>query len=133
MRVENRIAVLPSAAGWRDADAVALAEVFRNDVLVARGTAPAGGPLPPDAEGIRVDGVDVLVSSIRRTTGDDPVAGTEVRLVAMSDTGATARVTGGFTEATTVDLLGRPLSTAPAAHGFDLALGPWEIRTVVLG
>jgi alpha-mannosidase len=58
--------------------------------------------------------------------------GTEVRLVAMSDEGATAHVTGAFTEATTVDLLGRPLSTTPAAAGLELALGPWEIRTVVL-
>jgi alpha-mannosidase len=50
----------------------------------------------------------------------------------MSDTGSTARVTGAFTEATTVDLLGRPLSSTPAADGLELALGPWEIRTVVV-
>ena len=50
----------------------------------------------------------------------------------MSDTGSTARVTGAFTEATTVDLLGRPLSATPAAGGLELALGPWEIRTIVV-
>ncbi len=132
VRVESRIAVLPGAAGWRGAGAVALAEVFRNDVLVTRGTAPAAGHLPPDAAGTGVEGADVLVPSIRRTAGDDPVAGTEVRLVAMSDTGATARLTGAFTGATTVDLLGRPLSATPAAGVLDLDLGPWEIRTVVL-
>ncbi|MFF2521416.1 glycoside hydrolase family 38 N-terminal domain-containing protein [Streptomyces liangshanensis] len=132
MRIENRFAVLPPAAGWQEADAVALAERFRNDVLVTRGTAPAGDPLPADATGIRVDGTGVSVSAVRRVTTEDGGAGTEVRLVAMSDTGADARLTGPFTEATTVDLLGRPLSTTPAADGLDLALGPWEIRTVVV-
>lgn len=132
VRVENRLAVLPSATGWQGANAVALAEDFRNDVLVARGTAPAGDQLPPDTAGVRVDGADVFVSSIRRVTDDERGAGTEVRLAAMSDTGSTARVTGAFTEATTVDLLGRPLSTQPVADGLELALGPWEIRTVVV-
>ncbi|WP_405591130.1 alpha-mannosidase [Streptomyces sp. NBC_01190] len=132
IRIENRFAVLPSAAGWQGANAVALAELFRNDVLVTRGTAAAGGPLPPDTAGVRVDGADVFVSTVRRVTTGDDGPGTEVRLVAMSDTGATAHVTGAFTEATTVDLLGRPLSTASAAGGLRLALGPWEIRTVVL-
>jgi len=147
MRIENRFAVLPSATGWQEANAVALAELFRNDVLVARGTGPAGGQLPPDAAGVGVDGADVYVSTVRRVPAEDAgageggaggagsvasAAGTEVRLVAMSDTGATARVTGAFTEATTVDLLGRPLSTTPAADGLELALDPWEIRTVVL-
>ncbi|MET9480212.1 alpha-mannosidase [Streptomyces sp. NPDC006638] len=132
LRVENRFAVLPPAAGWQQADAVALADLFRNDVLVTRGTAPAGDRLPPDATGLRVDGRDVSVSAVRRVTTEDGGTGTEVRLIAMSDTGAGARVTGAFTEATTVDLLGRPLSTTPAADGLDLALGPWEIRTVVV-
>ncbi|MFD4627393.1 glycosyl hydrolase-related protein [Streptomyces sp. NPDC058475] len=132
VRIENRFAVVPSATGWQGADAVALAEEFRNDVLVGRGTAPAAGQLPPDAAGVRVDGADILVSSVRRVAADERGAGIELRLAAMSDTGATARVTGAFTEATTVDLLGRPLSTTPVADGLELALGPWEIRTVVV-
>ncbi|QXE32985.1 alpha-mannosidase [Streptomyces sp. GMY02] len=132
VRVENRFAVVPSATGWQGANAVALAEDFRNDVLVVRGTAPAGAQLPPDTAGVRVEGADIFVSSIRRVTDDERGAGTEVRLAAMSDTGSTARVTGAFTEATTVDLLGRPLSTTPVADGLELALGPWEIRTVVV-
>jgi alpha-mannosidase len=40
-------------------------------------------------------------------------------------------VTGPFTEATTVDLLGRPISPEQVRDGLELALGPWEIRTVV--
>jgi alpha-mannosidase len=130
VRVENRFAVVPCAAGWQAASAVALAEEFRNDVLVTRGAAPAGGQLPPDARGIQVDGQDVHVSSIRRVTEDGGGAGTEVRLTAMSGTGSAVRLSGAFTEATTVDLLGRRLSSTPVADGLELALGPWEIRTV---
>ncbi|MFE9811475.1 alpha-mannosidase [Streptomyces sp. NPDC005548] len=132
MRIENRFAVVPSATGWRGAHAVALAEEFRNDVLVTRGTALAAGQLPPDAAGLRVDGQDVLVSSVRRVTDDVTAAGIEVRLAAMRDTASTVRVTGAFSEATTVDLLGRPISRAQAANELELALGPWEIRTVVV-
>lgn len=132
MRVENRFAVVPSATGWRGANAVALAEEFRNDVLVTRGTAPAGGQLPPDTAGLHVDGQDVLVSGIRRVTDDESGDGTEVRLAAMNDSASTVRVTGTFSEATTVDLLGRPISRTQAPDELELALGPWEIRTVVL-
>jgi alpha-mannosidase len=41
-------------------------------------------------------------------------------------------MTGPFTQATTVDLLGRPLSETPVRDGLQLTLGPWEIRTVVV-
>lgn len=136
VRVANRFAVVPSATGWQGAHAVALAEDFRNDVLVARGTAPAAGQLPPDTAGLRVEGPDLFVSTVRRVEDAERGAGTEVRLVAMSDTGSTARVTGAFAQATTVDLLGRTLSATPVAdgirQGLELALGPWEIRTVVV-
>ncbi|WP_234535037.1 alpha-mannosidase [Streptomyces shenzhenensis] len=132
MRIENRFAVLPWAAGWQGAGAVALAEEFRNDVLVTRGTAPGGGPLPPDAAGVRVDGRDVHVSGIRRVGDPEHGPGTEVRLTAMRGTATAVRVTGAFTEATTVDLLGRPLAPEPVRDGLELVLGPWEIRTVVL-
>ncbi|MBY8879970.1 alpha-mannosidase [Actinacidiphila acidipaludis] len=133
LRIENRLAVLPSALGWQQAGAVAAAELFRNDVLVARGTAPAGGALPRDTAGIAVEGADVFVSAIRTVTAADGADGTEVRLVAMSDTGAEARVSGVFTEAATVDLLGRVLSGPAAAPGaLELRLAPWEIRTILL-
>ncbi|MFG2954580.1 alpha-mannosidase [Streptomyces sp. NPDC048291] len=132
MRIGNRFAVLPWASGWQGANAVALAEEFRGDALVTRGTAPSGGPLPPDASGVQVDGRDVHVSSIRRITDPEHGPGTELRLAAMRDTATTVRVTGAFTEATTVDLLGRPLAPEPVRDGLELGLGPWEIRTVVL-
>ncbi|MFI6541879.1 alpha-mannosidase [Streptomyces prunicolor] len=133
MRIENRFAVVPSAAGWQGANAVALAEEFRNDVLVTRGTAPAGGQLPPDTTGLLVDGEDVLVSAVRRVTDDEHGPGTEVRLTAMSDRAATTvRVTGSFSEAATVDLLGRTISRTHVQDALELELGPWEIHSVVL-
>ncbi|MDV7216221.1 glycoside hydrolase family 38 N-terminal domain-containing protein [Streptomyces prunicolor] len=133
MRIENRFAVVPSAAGWQGANAVALAEEFRNDVLVTRGTAPAGRQLPPDTAGLRVDGEDVLVSAVRRVTDDEHGSGTEVRLTAMSDRAATTvRVTGSFSEAATVDLLGRTISRTQVQDALELLLGPWEIHSVVL-
>ena len=53
-------------------------------------------------------------------------------LAAMSDEPVSAVVTGVFVRATTVDLLGRPLADTTCAGRLELALGPWEIRTVVL-
>ncbi|MDT0386109.1 glycoside hydrolase family 38 N-terminal domain-containing protein [Streptomyces dubilierae] len=133
MRIEHRFAVVPSAAGWQGAHAVGLADEFRNEVLVARGSGPAGGQLPPAATGIQVDGEDIHVSCVRRVADDTLGAGTEIRLTCMRDTASVARLTGAFTEATTVDLLGRVLAPVPVARdGLELSLGPWEIRTLVL-
>ncbi|WP_329348053.1 alpha-mannosidase [Streptomyces sp. NBC_01261] len=132
MRIENRFAVVPSAAGWQGAKAVTLAEEFRNDVLVTRGTASAGSQLPSDTAGLSVDGKDVLVSAVRRVTDGEHGSGTEVRLTALRDTASTVRVAGTFTEAATVDLLGRTISRTRVQDELELALGPWEIRTVML-
>ncbi|WP_053847120.1 glycoside hydrolase family 38 C-terminal domain-containing protein [Streptomyces sp. NRRL B-24085] len=132
MRIEHRFAVVPSAAGWQEARAVALAEEFRNEVLVTRGTGPGHGQLPPAVAGIRVDGEDVHVSCVRRVVDDTLGTGTEIRLTALRDTASTARLTGAFTEATTVDLLGRALARVPVHDELELSLGPWEIRTLVL-
>jgi alpha-mannosidase len=123
---------VPCAAGRRGADAVALAEEFRNDVLVVRGTAPGAGPLPEDTTGLRVEGRDVQVSAVRRVKDEAGGTGTEIRLVAMSDAATPVRVTGPFTRATAVDLLGRPLAPMPVRDGLAFTLDPWEIRTVVL-
>ncbi|WP_220214734.1 glycosyl hydrolase-related protein, partial [Streptomyces shenzhenensis] len=84
------------------------------------------------AAGVRVDGRDVHVSGIRRVSDPEHGPGTEIRLTAMRGTATAVRVTGAFTEATTVDLLGRPLAPEPVRDGLELVLGPWEIRTVVL-
>ncbi|MFJ9564352.1 hypothetical protein ACIRQQ_30480 [Streptomyces fuscichromogenes] len=103
--------------------------VTRTRLAVA---APGGTPPPVDTAGLRVDGRDVQVSGIRRITDPEHGPGTELRLTAMRDTATTVRVTGAFTEAGTVDPLGRPIAVEPVRDGLELALGPWEIRTVVL-
>lgn len=125
--VVARFGVLPTANGWQQAGAVRLAEHFRSEGLVRRGTAPAGSTLPPDLGGLAVDGADIAVSSVRSVP-----AGTELRLVAMSPDPATARVSGDFGEVATVDLLGRELGRRAADGTAELHLDPWEIRTVVL-
>lgn len=127
--VSTRLAVLPSAAGWHRARAVALAEEFRSSFLMARGS---GMPsiMPAPVEGIAVEGEDVHVSSVRR-------AGewVEIRVVAMCDRGAAARIRGSFARMRTVDLLGYPLDGA-TPEGVEVSgtlkihLRPWEIRTI---
>jgi alpha-mannosidase len=127
VEIRSRFAIVPSAAGWSGAGAVRLADEFRNDALVMRGTATDGAPLDSDETGLRVDGKAVTVSAVRRVAN-----GVELRLVAMSDAPTTASISGRFTDATTVDLLGRQLSTEAAPGLLSLDLGPWEIRSVVL-
>ncbi|MFZ4894856.1 hypothetical protein ACL9RL_10430 [Plantibacter sp. Mn2098] len=119
--------VVPVRGGWQPAGAVALAEEFRADGLVVRGTQRSGGTVPAPEAGLRVDGADVQVTTIRRV-GD----ATEVRLVALSASPVTATVSGAFASVDTVDLLGRQLSSEDAAGSVEVALGPWEIRTLHL-
>ncbi|MEV0717086.1 glycoside hydrolase family 38 C-terminal domain-containing protein [Asanoa sp. NPDC050611] len=125
--VVSRLAILPSAHGWRAAEAVRAAELFRNDAAVRRGAAPAAAPLPASDTGIRVGGGDVAVSAVRPVAG-----GTEVRLVAMAPEPVHATVAGPFTTVDTTTLLGEALAREPAAGELAVALAPWEIRTLRL-
>ena len=125
--VTGRFAILPSRQGWRAAKAVLLAERFRSETLVRRGTASTSTPLPTPSTGLAVEGDSVGVPSIHRTA-----EGIELRLVAMSDTPTRATVTGDFTAVTTVTLLGDPISDAPSSGRLEISLMPWEIRSVVL-
>lgn len=129
--LQNRFAILPSARGWQEAGAVALAEQFRDEVLVTRGSATAGGPLPRPAEQLHIDGPDVLVSSVRRAHIDGQ-NGTEVRLIAMSGAVTATTLRGDFARVVQVDLLGRPLTARDAPGSIELELGAWEIRTIIL-
>ncbi|RYV50459.1 alpha-mannosidase [Pengzhenrongella frigida] len=125
--VTGRFAVLPSRAGWHPAKAVLLAERFRSEPLVRRGTASTSTALPAPSTGLRVDGDSVAVSSVHRTA-----AGVELRIVAMGDSPTIATVTGDFTAATTVTLLGHPISDVTSPGRLEIPLMPWEIRSVVL-
>jgi alpha-mannosidase len=121
------LAIMADHGGWSGSRAIQWGEHFRAEPLVARGTAAGDVAVPAPATGIRVEGDDVVLSSLRRVAG-----GREVRLVAMSAVPTVARVVGDFTSATRTDLLGRDLSSEAAPGVLDLRLGPWEIATVRL-
>ncbi|GIF63438.1 alpha-mannosidase [Asanoa ishikariensis] len=125
--VVARLAILPSARGWRAAGAVRAAELFRNDASVRRGAATADTPLPPSDSGIRVTGSDIAVSTVRPVAG-----GTEVRVVAMAPEPVRAALQGPFGAVETTTLLGDPLDRTEAAGELTLELAPWEIRTLRL-
>jgi mannosylglycerate hydrolase len=70
-RVTTRLAVLPRAEGWENAEATRWAEVFRHEGLVRRGRAASGGVVPPPVSGPVLTGPAVL-SSLRRVSGAAP-------------------------------------------------------------
>lgn len=125
--IDVDLAVLPAAGGWVPANAVAWTEHFRFPGLWQRGAAPAGDELPPARSGVTVSGPGVAVSALRRVA-----SGIELRLVAMAPEPTVATITGPHAVATTVDLLGRPLESHPAASRWEIPLRPWEIRTLHL-
>ncbi|HTF12917.1 MAG TPA: hypothetical protein VK659_32555 [Asanoa sp.] len=122
-----RLAILPSARGWRAAEAVRAAELFRNDASIRRGAAPASTPLPAADTGVRVSGTDVAVSAVRPVDG-----GTEIRLVAMAPEPVHAVLEGPFQTVETTTLLGETLERDGAPGRIAIELDPWEIRTLRL-
>jgi mannosylglycerate hydrolase len=132
--VTARLAIVPSS--WRDVDASRLAAQFRNGPLIARGRAQPGVASLEPVEGIGVAGARLDVPSIRQHAD-----GVEVRLVGMSRKPTEAVITGPFDRAVRTDLLGRELDELAVERQDDhpgpsgrlvVALGPWEIATVVL-
>jgi alpha-mannosidase len=97
---------------------------------------PASGPSTADlgsAGGLSVDGPGVVMTALRRI-GDD----LELRLANETGTPVKARVTGPFPGAAETDLMGLPVAGRagaglPFSDGrLELAMGPWEIRTLRL-
>ncbi len=121
--VTGRFAVLTSAQGWP----VALGEHFRSEALVRRGSGPANLALPHPQAGLRVEGESVSVTSLHRLA-----SGVEIRIVGMSDAPTTATVAGDFTEVATLNLLGEQIDCGPADGTIEIALNPWEIRTLLV-
>jgi alpha-mannosidase len=121
--VTGRFAVLTSPTGWP----VALAEHFRSEALVRRGTGPADRPLPQPRSGLRVEGESISVTSLHRLG-----SGVEIRIVGMSDEPTTARIAGDFTEVATLSLLGEQIDSGPADGTIEITLNPWEIRTLMV-
>ena len=127
-------AVLPHAGPWEEAGVLEAAEAYHLPFVTVAGRADADvadrTPGPGPVEGLRIDGRGVVLSALRRR-GDE----LEVRLVAETAAATTAVLSGRrILAARDVDLLGRDgPALPPNADGtLQLALGPWEIRTIRL-
>ena len=129
---EMAFALYPHAgdgSAGRVADAT---ERYRHDLLTAPGVATGDGEWPPPgagAAGVTLDGRDVVLSSLRRR----PDGWLEARVVNLGPSGATATLTGGFTDARRASLRGEPGEPLPVDAGaVRLELGPAEIATIQL-
>ena len=123
-------AILPHAGPWATGGTLDAAEAYRYPFLTARGTATGTGP--GAAEGVlskpvRIEGEGVILSACRRR-GE----WLELRIVHESGEDGRAVIHAPIEAALDADLLGRPGAAIPLVPGtpLELALGPWEIRTV---
>lgn len=121
------LAVIPCATGWSEARAVRLSDRFCSPAAVVRGRKRGSTELSALSEGLRLEGRNVRMTSLRRVA-----AGLEVRLVLLSDQREEARLAGHFERITAIDLTGAALSEADADGEIELSLRPWEIRTLLL-
>ncbi|MGH3324122.1 MAG: hypothetical protein ACRDOV_06800, partial [Streptomyces sp.] len=97
-------ALLPYTGEWHEAGVHAAAESFRHPLVALPGTAAAGTVLPGSAEGLRVEGTGVVLSSPRERDGR-----LEVRLCAQTPhAGPAALALPGLRAARRCDLLGNP-------------------------
>ncbi|HYM83097.1 MAG TPA: alpha-mannosidase, partial [Candidatus Dormibacteraeota bacterium] len=123
-------ALMPHGGDWSEAGVPAAAERYRHDLLALPGTRrgvdhEAGGT---QREGLRIEGAGVVMTALTRE-GDE----LELRLVAEHRGSTEARVSGSFTAARRVDLLGRDLGPIATERGdLRLPMGPWEIATLRL-
>ena len=123
-----RFALYPHAGGWEAADTVRIAELYQQPFVVVRGTGAASDDESIVGAGLRVDGLGIVLSGLRRR-GD----WLELRLVNESGSARRAVIHGPFDAAREVDLLGRDLRALASEPGrLRLDLGPWEIATVRL-
>ena len=118
-------AIYPHGRTWREAEVLAHAERYQHPLLAAPGT---GSAEPASYCPLEVTGAGVALSSLRRR-GD----ALELRVVCEDPEPQTASIRGQFTRARGVDLLGRTGDPLDVQDGcLELALSPWEIRTVQL-
>ncbi|TDD73552.1 alpha-mannosidase [Actinomadura darangshiensis] len=122
------LAIMPYDGELPGADVLQAAEAYRHDLLTAAGYGHASAPVPASRAGVSITGDGVAMTSLRSRDG-----WIEARMVAQCAEPATAVLQGGFTEATRVDLRGRPGLPLDVHDGTaTLALRPWEIATVRL-
>ncbi|MEU9867823.1 alpha-mannosidase [Actinomadura sp. NPDC048021] len=119
-------AIMPYFGAAPGTEVLQAAEAYRHDLLTAAGYGRAATPLPASREGLSITGDGVAMTSLRLRDG-----WTETRMVAQCARPTTAVLRGDFTEATRVDLRGRPGIPLDVHDGTTtLALRPWEIATV---
>jgi len=124
------LAVHPHQGAWHEDGVLGLMECFRHDLLAAPGSGPPrpGSVRGLEGEGLSVEGVGVVLSSLRRR-GD----WLELRLACQHPSPVTVTVGGGVVAARSADLLGRPGPDLPVDGGeLRLDLRAWEVRTVQL-
>ncbi|NDU76465.1 alpha-mannosidase [Actinomadura sp. DSM 109109] len=122
------LAIMPYPEEAPGPDVLRAAEAYRHDLLTAAGYGRAATPVPASRTGLSITGDGVAMTSLRLRDG-----WTETRMVAQSPHPTTAVLRGDFTEATRVDLRGRPGVPLDVHDGTAaLALRPWEIATVRL-
>ncbi|MFC6879240.1 alpha-mannosidase [Actinomadura yumaensis] len=123
------LAVLPYEGERPPHTVIQAAEHFRHDLLTAEGYGPAAATPPAPQNGIEVTGEGVALTSLRERDGQ-----LEIRLVALGATSqTTANVTGAFTDAVRVDLLGNPVETLNVTDGATaIQMRPSEIVTMRL-
>lgn len=126
-------AVMPHAGSWTEAAVIAAAERYQHPLVAVAGTAdPAEsadiGSRSVSGTGLEVDGRGVVITSLRRS-GE----WLELRLVAEDPAPGPAVISGQFSAARDVNLLGLPGEELAVEDGrLVLQLGGWEIRTVQL-
>lgn len=125
--VDVEFAVIASAQGYRDADAVQLADHFNAPGLAVRGRGLQAASLPAATEGLRLRGDNIRMSSMRQVGAD-----VEIRLVLLAGHATGGVITGPFGGVSTMDLTGAELASEHADGEFKFELAPWEIRTLRL-
>ena len=126
-QVDVEFAVMASAQGYRNADAVRFADHFNAPGLAVRGRGTPGALVPEPVEGLRLRGEGIRLSSMRQVGND-----VEIRVVLLAGQTTGGVVTGPFSGVSTVDLTGRTLASEQADGEYKFELDPWEIRTLRL-
>ena len=125
-------ALMPHGGDWADGGVADAAEAYRHPLVAASGSNLDPDAWPPDgagAEGLAVDGHDVVLSALRRR-GDGWL---ELRIVNLARNEREVTVRGRLVEAREASLRGEPGEAIAVADGSTgLRLGSAEIRTIQL-
>jgi alpha-mannosidase len=125
-------ALAPHAGDWSEGGVPMAAERYRNDLVATAGIGQTTAAWPPagaGADALRLEGDDVVLSSLRRRDG----GWLEARLVNLSGRPRRARLGPDIAAAREASLRGEAGDDLPLEDGHvAVALGPAEIRTIQL-